>query len=140
MNHWTTPYLGIPFLEHGRDRAGCDCYGLLVLVYAELLGIELPAYSGAYLNTDERAEIASLIGARKHVGVWVAVEDPEPFDVALFRRGPYESHIGIVAAPGRMLHIPDDHAKIEDFRTGRWGGRLTGFYRHLERPLNPLQL
>ena len=39
-------FVGIPHADLGRDRAGCDCYGLLRLVYAEDLGIALPSFTG----------------------------------------------------------------------------------------------
>lgn len=132
MTHWSTRYLGTPYLDHGRTLGGVDCWGLVTVVYWLDLGIRLPSYAGAYVSTDERAEISAAISENKQIGPWYAVAEPEPYDVAFFRRGPHESHVGIVAIPGLMLHVPYDHAKVEDYRTGRWGQRLTGFYRHVE--------
>ncbi len=132
MMHWSTRYLGTPYLELGRSLAGVDCWGLVTVVYQMDLGIELPSYAGDYVSTDERAEISALIGQNKRVGPWQAVTEPAPYDVAVFRRGPHESHVGLVAIPGCMLHVPYDHAKVESYLSGRWGQRLTGFYRHFE--------
>jgi len=32
---WASTYVGIPYRFAGRDRAGCDCWGLVRLVLAE---------------------------------------------------------------------------------------------------------
>ena len=32
----------VPFKEQGRDRAGWDCWGIIVCAYREVYGIELP--------------------------------------------------------------------------------------------------
>ncbi len=72
MTHWSTAYIGLPYRDHGRDRSGVDCWGLAVLVYRDVLGIELPSYAEGYVSTNERAEIADLIAERQQVGPWVS--------------------------------------------------------------------
>ena len=37
MTHWTQKYVGIPYRDLGRDMTGCDCWGLLRLVYGQEL-------------------------------------------------------------------------------------------------------
>ncbi|MDB5574979.1 MAG: phage tail assembly protein [Bradyrhizobium sp.] len=133
--HWSAGYVGIPFAELGRARDGADCWGLACLVYAEQLGITLPTYDGLYSSIAERAEIAALInGAVSVPGIWTdAREAPDEFDVAVFRRGRLGSHVGLLIAPGRMLHMPEDgSARIEDYTVPRWASKLAGVYRHAE--------
>jgi len=132
MMHWSASYIGTPYKDHGRDRAGVDCWGLAVLVYDEVLGIKLPSYAEDYISTDERGEIADLIRDRQQIGPWFEVDEASEFDVAFFRRGPHASHVGIVVRPGTMLHVPFDHAKLEPYTSGQWQPRLTRIYRHVE--------
>lgn len=35
-------FIGIPFVDKGRDIKGCDCYGLIKLYYKEILNIDIP--------------------------------------------------------------------------------------------------
>lgn len=131
--HWTEKYIGLPYRDLGRDRQGADCWGLAIIVYGGELGIALPSYVGGYQSTDERREIADLIAGAQATGPWSRIEAvARPFDIALFRRGPFDSHIGIVVSPGLMIHLPDDSAKIEHYNTGRWRPRLRAIYRHSE--------
>lgn len=120
-------------MPRGRDRRGLDCWGLLRLVYAERLGIVLPAYEGAP-DDAECAETGALI-VREAKTWWGRVRDPAPFDAVLFRVGVWPAHVGVVVGPGRMLHIArDDAAKIESWDGPLWCRRLVGFYRHEVAP------
>lgn len=126
---WSDRYIGLPFADLGRSRAGADCYGLACIIYAAELDIALPDYAGAYASASEHAEIAALIDGAQ--GSWVAMPNAAPFDLALFRRGRWTTHIGIVIRPGVMIHMDrDDCAKVADYRAGLWGGRFVGHFRH----------
>ena len=37
---WAGAYVGIPYRDHGADRSGCDCWGLVRLVYRERARID----------------------------------------------------------------------------------------------------
>jgi cell wall-associated NlpC family hydrolase len=123
-------YVGLPFAPRGRTREGVDCWGLVCLVYAELLGRALPSYDDRYTSLDaaERAHRDALIGEGRALFSEVPVE--QPFDLALFATGDLMAHIGVVVEPGRMLHIlRDRQSVIEDYRRPAWARRGLGFWR-----------
>jgi len=131
---WSNYYVGIPYADMGRDRVGCDCWGLARLVYADCLSITLPDYAGGYVSAEEQAEVAALIGQETQAGVWSRVPQPAEFDLLLFRHGRRDSHIGICIAPHLMLHMAtDDQSKVERFDQGRWSARFVFGFRHTER-------
>ena len=138
---WSNRYIGLPYVEFGRGMAGVDCWGLVVVVYLQELGITLPDYLG-YASAEEHAEIDALIAGAEQSPSWVAADTPAPFpapfDIAVFRRGHLASHIGIVVQRGIMLHmVGQDCAKLEAYTTGRWGNRLKGIYRHVHSEVRP---
>ena len=71
-------YIGLPFKCGGRDQNGLDCWGLVVLLYRELRGIELPACTG-YESIDDWRTIRTLIDTA--CANWTVVETPTMFDV-----------------------------------------------------------
>lgn len=131
VKHWSAAFIGLDWREKGRDRDGIDCWGLAALVYAEVLRIDLPSYADAYASIAERGEIAALFAADASRWPWRKVDAPEEFDIALFRRGRLESHVGVVVATSRMLHVTEGRlSSVERYDDGRWRPRLKGFYRH----------
>lgn len=122
-------YVGLPFLEHGRSHLGCDCYGLLRLVYQEQLGIMLPSYTTHYITTQDADHISRLIAGE--LSPWHEVFIERPLDAVLLREGSAIRHVGVVASPGKLLHVEDgSEAVIEPYKTGRLKRRVVGFYRH----------
>ncbi|WP_275789678.1 C40 family peptidase [Pararhizobium gei] len=132
MTHWTSAYIGIPFREHGRSSTGVDCWGLACVIYAGELGIQLPGYTEAYASVAEMAEIDAEIGGAADSPMWLEASRPQTFDIAVFRVGTLRRHLGIVVAPGMMIHAHDDCTKIEHYKAPKWEHRLTGIYRHVE--------
>ncbi|MUZ73331.1 phage tail protein [Agrobacterium vitis] len=134
MSHWSRDYIGIPHAPHGKTREGVNCWTLAVLVYGEQLAIQLPAYVGDFVSIDEAAEIEALFAREQGAAHWNEVATPAEFDLAIFRRGRFDTHVGVVVRPGLMLHVVgEDQAKLERYDNGVWKPRLKRFLRHFER-------
>lgn len=136
MRHWSEPFVGLPWLAGGRDMAACDCWGLVRLVYRVVLKVELEAFDDRYATTEERAEIAALIAGEKIVGKWreIAPGAEADFDVIVFNCFGHESHVGLIAGRGMMLHATQGRLSgLERYLEGKWRPRIRGFYRHAMR-------
>ena len=133
-------YYGIPFVDRGLTRDGCDCWGLVRLVILEQTGIKLPAYPeispGASL-TKLRTILAAADGPE-----WLEIHpgQEKPFDVVLMKgivlhdgtRHQRPIHIGCVIEPGTLIHIEQgsDVTVIDYLSHPRMKHRIAGFYRH----------
>jgi hypothetical protein len=133
---WPSSYFTIPFKPHGRTRQGCDCWGLVRLVYGQQRAMVLPDF--AEVSPDDATAVpAAIDGERPH---WtpVAFEDRREFDVVvmrarLVRDGKAMSpdmHIGVVTPDLKILHtewphgvscVAADHPSL--------AGRIAGVYR-----------
>jgi cell wall-associated NlpC family hydrolase len=131
---WSDQYIGVPHALHGTDRHGCDCWGLVRLVFLVQHNIDLPSYQGASTSRAEIAEMHRLVAGERDSGPWQPVEGEYlPFDVLVFRRGRFNAHVAIVVDNRLMLHIAeDDCARLENYQVSRWASRRTGAYRHGE--------
>lgn len=131
--HWSAALVGLPWKDKGRGRDGVDCWGLTRLAFATR-GIALPGYDGFYQDVRERDEVAALLRLSSD-WPWTPVVPgaEDDLDIAIFRRGRLESHIGTVTERGAMLHIVEgSESCVERYDNGRWARRLVGFYRHAE--------
>lgn len=128
--HWSAAYIGLTWQEVGPEL----CWGLVRKVLLERAGIVVQSYVDQHGGvSDDAATIAALLRGEAAQWPWspVLVGEERDLDVAVFSRAGVESHVGVVVAPGRMLHLARDYdARIERFDEGRWRLRLAGFYRH----------
>jgi cell wall-associated NlpC family hydrolase len=124
-------YIGIPFINGGNTRKGCDCWRLIVMIYREKLGIDLPDFSEIYIDgslTSLKRVTWHIIEARK---TWEKVDKPAPFDLILLRTGNMVYHCGLVIGRRTMLHIMENiNSAVEEFTSLQWKHRIEGFYRY----------
>lgn len=116
---WTDQYIGIPYLDLGRDRAGCDCWGLHRLVVFEQTGLLLPEYGIHF----QREPLAAVRAFRRAVAgeEWELVSDaPRDFDAVWMRCG---ARVG----DGRVRGVS---AHIGTWVSGRYGAKVL----HVEDP------
>lgn len=128
-------YLRIPFKTHGRDFSGCDCGGLVWLVYKHELGIELPDWRELYSDTRVQNSlelfetVSTMLGEN---GIEVEPRDIRPFDVLSFRIGTDPIHVGVAINKRVFLHTMAGrtNAVQERLDNPQWRNRLVGCYRH----------
>jgi cell wall-associated NlpC family hydrolase len=128
---WAARWVGTPYRDHGRDEAGVDCWGLVVLIYRHELGIALPEYAGAYASPRERLEVAGLIQGEAPGWDRVPAGDERPGDVVLLQVRGQPCHVGIVTEPGWMLHAQSGSDTVhEPYERGRWATKVRAIYRY----------
>lgn len=129
----------VPFVDRGSDFAGCDCYGLVRLLYAEVKGVLLPDLGGIAQGADLSPRAAEV--AEACAGTWVEVPRPQAkaLDVVLMRgivaheghKASRPVHVGCMVNPGALIHIEEgvgvSLVELNHFRIRR---RVDGFYRY----------
>lgn len=134
---WANYYVGIPFLDKGRDENGCDCWGTVRLVMQEQCNIILPSFTESYKHTGNMLSISRKILMESLSGDWVPVlrGQEKPFDVILARMHGQYMHVGIVVKKGLMLHTVEGQDTVTvEYNKGEWRvpGKIKGIYRHKE--------
>lgn len=133
---WAADYIGIPWRDTGRDRSGCDCWGLARLVLWERFGIEVPLYAGVGYETHDNDALAKLIADERDAAwarAWrpILVAEARAGDLILLAMEKRPIHLGLVAAPGWMLHIEEGvDSACEAYDDMKWGRRVAAVYRH----------
>lgn len=129
---WETRYVGIPFLDGGRDDKGLDCWGLVRAVYHDCLGVDLPTYGE--INASDLLRVRRQIAEGSVSETWREVVEPREFDVAVMRlpSGKGFGHVGVMLDARRVLHVERASATvIERIDTVIIRNRIMGFWRHV---------
>jgi probable lipoprotein NlpC len=123
------PYVGVPYVDRGRDADGLDCWGICLLFAREQLRLALPEYF--YPPEEMLARAPGLIaGAIVPGGRWRAVEVIKPGDVVLFRIAGVVCHCGIALGSNLFLHtLPGRNSTVESLADVEWNQRMQGAYR-----------
>ena len=128
---WVADYVGIPYRMLGRSRDGADCWGLVRLVYADRLGVDLPAYDGrGFSGRASVADVVSLVADARDAWHEVSEDDAAPLDLVLLRVHGQPVHVGVLVAPGIMLHSLAGHdSAVERLDSLAWARRIIGYGR-----------
>lgn len=130
---WVNKYIKIPFVEHGRVEEGCDCWGLIKVIYEKELGIRLPSLL-EYKDTKDRISISSLVSSEEKLIQWKQIPSGEEkeFDVVVFRILNVPTHVGLVYKKGSMIHCEKGKGTyLTDYnKEHHWKKRLYGTFRH----------
>ena len=120
-------YIEIPFVNGGRDFSGCDCFGLISLIYANELGIKLFDYK---ISCEEASRISGEMERQKVS--WEALEEakaPCILTVRMDADPSFTNHIGFVFKPGCFIHTTKTMGvSINRYDSHLWKRKISGFY------------
>ena len=120
-------YVGLPWVQGGRDFDGCDCWGLVCLFWRHERGIVLPTF--AYAST-QAGEVAGVVARAMPSFAPVESGAALPGDIAVIRRGGEPSHVGILAPRQRLLHVESAAApSVLEPITAGLSRRVEGIFR-----------
>lgn len=128
---WVECYRGKPFRRDADGPDAYDCYGLVRAALRNEWGLDTPALDGAW-HLEAAQSLLAALGATD--SPWIELRgEAQPGDVLVFLGVPgVELHVGIVVAPGWMLHAREDHG-VETSRLDRpavAATRHTSHFRH----------
>lgn len=128
---WVGHYIGLPFKEHGRDRAGLDCWGLVRLALMEQFGFHLPSYTNEYDRTSDSDKIGRLVSREARAWRAMPLGQEDIGDVVVMRMRGQPMHVGLIAGDGLMLHVERGiNSALDRYTSSRWAARLEAIYRH----------
>lgn len=132
------PYIGLPYRLGAARRDGIDCWGLVLLAFRELRGIELPSYNWELSDLDR----VPRGFVRQHLRVevsraWhqVPASQAQYLDVVSFRVLRPEDHVGLVDEDVRWAVTTSDDGigarRVRWDRGSEWYARACAVYRYV---------
>lgn len=129
---WPRGYLGIPHTKGGRTTDGLDCYGLIVVVYADLLGISLDAREHEHWGRGKDRVAASFAAGPGGGYRIIEAHQPhilKPLDTLILSLGGRPLHCGINVNGREFLHVSGDSVVLARLFDPKWQLRLRRIYR-----------
>lgn len=121
-------YLPVPYKHQGRSMQGLDCYGLIIVIYADL-GVKLFDIEENYTpEWSWQNKNYFLENCHKD---WEEVKTPKIFDIVTFKNSKdIMNHAGIMLDEIRFINSCKAGTVICRVSDPIWKKRFSGFYRH----------
>ncbi len=131
MRPWAEKYVGLPFIDGGRDWKGVDCWGLVRLILRIECGIIVPSYGE--ISAEELVKVAKEVAGESSKEPWLPVIHAQAFDVAVMHRRRAPIHVGIMVDNKNLLHIERaTNAVLIDIKHPSVSFRSVSYFRHRE--------
>lgn len=135
---WWAPYVGLPYADRGRAPRGVDCWGLVMLVYADH-GVALSGHGDP--SWGEPGGVAEAFAQGLAEGPWRPLGDrpPRALDLVvmtgLVRVGGQKRrmivHCGVMVDDRRLLHVErETDACVLAIDHPQIAPRVAAIYRH----------
>ena len=129
MKKWEK-YIGMPYVHRGRGKEVCDCFGLVLLYYEEILGKKLKDwwYEEGWATRGHNYFLDNVEGYN-----FKRVDEPKKHDLVLLRMDITSSipnHIAIIVKPPNFaLCALKEGVVVLDFNRNVYKRRIEGYYR-----------
>ena len=127
--HLVKDLIGIPFRDGGRDTAGLDCLGLVILIAARM-GKQLPDFRISCKEPGKISDAVELVRATTPVQ---RVQFPQFGDVVAIKADPripdIIQHFGMYLERNQFIHVTPLQGVIITRVEGSWKRRIEGYYR-----------
>jgi len=125
-------FIGVPFVDGGRDFKGADCLGIVMLVFREF-GIELPDYKIGCFDTNQ---IDEKVNTERLSKSWKRLKEPEAPCIVVMRIDPDVpelcNHLGVYIGDNEFIHTLN---KTQSVRTRLdhlyFSRKIEGFYEYV---------
>lgn len=130
MYKWVKNYVGIPFKSGGRTYEGCDCYGLVRLIFLNEYSMKLPSLSGKYEDALDKEFTKELFHQYVPLLCGERIDGPEEKAVAIIRTQGLATHVAMYAGDGSIIHTMLNMGTVcERISSPMLTGRIEGWYR-----------
>jgi cell wall-associated NlpC family hydrolase len=125
----TMKYIGIPYRHMGRDETGLDCWGLILLVYREMLHVRLWDIGEAY--TDDWSWKGKDLFMENYQKQWDKIREPRIYDVVLINNGKgVANHAGVMINERSFIHCVKAGVVLSRVTDKTWKPRVAGYFRY----------
>lgn len=120
--------IGIPYVEHGREYEGADCWGIVYLFYRDVLKTPIPTYTDEMNERRFKCRDIGPLITRERAANWRRIKEPSYGACAVMRNGKFETHVGIYLGNNKILHSEIDCSRIERMTSLNLKDRISGYY------------